>query len=1477
MKFRKGIVATILLAVFTVFMLVGCGERAAKKYTVTFDANGGVCATETIEAEEGDTIEAPAATRRNYKFLGWFRDDDTQWAFATDTVTEDITLTAKWEQKTVTYTVTYNADGGEGTYLPQTVFEGETIENEPAEPQKAHYIFDGWYAEGSETAWDFAKDVVNADITLKAHYTPETYTITIDWDGAFANETIEKKYGEQVEKPTKTREGYTLDHFVDEENEEVAFPFDAEDDITITAVWEGNRYSVTLDLAGGVFTGAEPSSLTAIFDQSLDLGKPVRAGYDFLGWANGDDIISDADGIVTKWNIADSAELTAKWEENEAFGTQYTVRFSPYNGSEAIPNGTVSYGQAFKLATPGTKEGYTFYGWYYKGLLPNDDSEGNPYYIRMTDETGASLHPWSWEEGGNLSALWIKDGIDPTADGDIRPIYTALEFIQIRGDGNLEASYYLQANIDLAAYDDFTPIGQSEADGFKGVLEGNGYGISNLKITSVSKHVGLFGYLLNAKIRNIALTGVDIDLTITHVSGSVYIGTIASSIYGETEIVNCSAEGSIAYHAQHDSTGTYVLIGGLVGSSYEFNYPARDMTGTRTKITNSYSNVTIEATKLTGKSTDFYLGGLVGQSPWSEIENCYALGNIRGVTVGSGDIYVGGLVGDATAAIIKNCYSASSIIASSASELWAGGITGSLLYRTYNTEIKEARAENVFYAGDMYVTPNELSLPDAVGRLFGESNVLKDDTTNANGYIKNAYFYADAQFLGSWRVEADTTTSEPEDSALTTSATLATLTSSATKLFGDAFTYEDGKLPAFGTPITLTQTTTTVTFETDGDPIEQLTGKNGIVAAPTKIPTRPDNEGRRYTFEGYYADVNRTIPFDFLQFLDENTTVYVKFNESIIYCDVTFNSDGGSDVATQHVQWGQTIDEPQEPTKTGSLFEGWFYTDDEGMEKEYNFSDPVKKDIELKAHWNDNPPGDPHTITLDAKDGALSGEQTVTVRKNDVFDLGTATKQGFQFLGWYYKKTLDGDAYEYVKITDQTGKASVGASVTDKTKWLYDEDMTVFAVYFRTVSDIRLTSIYDAENALPIYTVEELNAIRTTITDGEAHDYVLQNDLDLENAPWTPFSTNEDVPYSGYFLGNGFTISNITVVKGQYMSFFGCLGTSTKIDSLTLKTVTVSYERGAEDSSSIYLSAFAYENGSAAIIHCTVDGATITVTDGEGAAWGSSEHIEVGGLVAGDRDDTGRILYSGIKNATISVTSKVMGNLDIGGIFGGLMDSRDSKGAKFQHDFATNVNITTNTAGASRVYVGLFLSYAVSRDLLPSDIYVKGNISVTETTCADIEVGGLTARHQIDGKGSPVYTNCVVDATITITAQESAKIQTAAFIGYAYAKNSTGCYLPTLTKCVFAGSITTAGVEASTATAYIAGVGKYDKVSIDAYFLTDATINGQAFADDTFKEDIQSYSAVSADYAAIKALFQSLEGWTVSDDALPVLDIAKSE
>lgn len=146
-------------------------KPAAKKYTITFNSNGG-SSIDSQTVEEGKKARVPGnPTRAGYEFTGWTLNGNA-YDFNTE-VKGNITLTATWKEVVKNnYTVTFNSNGGSAVN-PITVQEGNKV-SRPQDPIKEGHIFNGWTLNGSNYNFDNA---VNGNITLSANWRQKTYTI----------------------------------------------------------------------------------------------------------------------------------------------------------------------------------------------------------------------------------------------------------------------------------------------------------------------------------------------------------------------------------------------------------------------------------------------------------------------------------------------------------------------------------------------------------------------------------------------------------------------------------------------------------------------------------------------------------------------------------------------------------------------------------------------------------------------------------------------------------------------------------------------------------------------------------------------------------------------------------------------------------------------------------------------------------------------------------------------------------------------------------------------------------------------------------------------------------------------------------------------------------------------------------------------------------------------------------------------------
>ena len=232
--------------------------------------------------------DAPATTP-GYTFGGWNKADGTAWDYASDKVTDNITLYAKWTANT--YTITFDTVGG-SEIAPITQGYGTAI-IVPADPTREGYTFIGWDKAIPTT-------VPAENMTVTAQWEINQYTITFDTAGGSEIAPITQDYGTAITAPADpTREGYTFIGW----DKAIPTTMPAEN-MTVTAQWEINQYTITFDTAGG----SEITPITQDYETAITApADPTREGYTFMGW----------DQEIPKTMPADNITLKARWKDIE--------------------------------------------------------------------------------------------------------------------------------------------------------------------------------------------------------------------------------------------------------------------------------------------------------------------------------------------------------------------------------------------------------------------------------------------------------------------------------------------------------------------------------------------------------------------------------------------------------------------------------------------------------------------------------------------------------------------------------------------------------------------------------------------------------------------------------------------------------------------------------------------------------------------------------------------------------------------------------------------------------------------------------------------------------------------------------------------------------------------------------------------------------------------------------------------------------
>lgn len=463
-----------------------------------------------------------------------------------------------------------------------------------------------------------------------------------------------------------------------------------------------------------------------------------------------------------------------------------------------------------------------------------------------------------------------------------------------------EGKHFKQtADIDLNN-EPWTPIGTvinngKDAKPFKGTFDGDGYKITNLKVTGNSNNAGLFGYTQDATIKNCNVTG--------EVKGFNDVGGIVGNADGKTQILSCSFRG--------DVTGEDSYIGGIAGSA-------------RGTIKNCYALADVTA-------RIEIAGGIAGYAYHVTIENCYYSGN---VPAGNS---AGGIAGFVSGSTIKNCVSLAKSVTDGDCVNRIVGDVSRVENVTLTSNYGYNRTKLVVYGKEGYADIDTTDVKQGTtvfvskGKLM--TDVQKNEAFDWNGFDTTIWSipteayklpslhggeYPDLPNLPSKDLTIGTTpqhfttrnigngfvvkvTSEGtlnESIEFTKEYRLHGTTDEwASAVPNTAGTYDvkitraaDGDINPFACEIpeglVLTKKrssssgaatqTYTAQFDTNGgSAVDKVkTDKNGKIERPAD----PTKEG--YIFVGWYSDSKLTKPFDFSAELTANSTLYAKWKEN---------------------------------------------------------------------------------------------------------------------------------------------------------------------------------------------------------------------------------------------------------------------------------------------------------------------------------------------------------------------------------------------------------------------------------------------------------------------------------------------------------------------------------------------------------------------------------------------------------------------
>ena len=307
--------------------------------------------------------------KEGYTFVGWaLAQDSDEVAYQDKANTLNDLFTQNKDLYAIftptTYTITLDLNGGSSSTLSVQIQTGDNLLEKLANitSTKTGYTFDYWMYNGEKISKDKTFDYDN-DITLKANFKANNYTVTINLDGGasegFIGSTIsvtyDSPYNNLPNDPTKeghTFVGWYLNNTLITEDSIVKV---TDDEQTIVAKYNKNSYNVTFNTNGGSYV----EGLEVTYGEKIT--KPDdptnKLGYNFDGWYK-DQNLEKEFNFETPMD-SDSLTLYAKWK-----AVPYTITYNGLVGATYNDSNKTTYTveSDVTFGTP-TKNGYRFVYW----------------------------------------------------------------------------------------------------------------------------------------------------------------------------------------------------------------------------------------------------------------------------------------------------------------------------------------------------------------------------------------------------------------------------------------------------------------------------------------------------------------------------------------------------------------------------------------------------------------------------------------------------------------------------------------------------------------------------------------------------------------------------------------------------------------------------------------------------------------------------------------------------------------------------------------------------------------------------------------------------------------------------------------------------------------------------------------------------------------------------------------------------------
>ncbi|MDR1340998.1 MAG: InlB B-repeat-containing protein, partial [Prevotellaceae bacterium] len=272
-------------------------------YSITYVLDGGENHPDNpgtyTSGDDAITLRDP--NRAGYAFEGWLPENTIPSGS-----TGEKTFTAQWA--ILTYSIGYELNAGTNHSDNPTGYTVESATVSLQNPYRPGYTFEGW-AEGNTIASGSTGDKI-----FTAQWSPRYYEIKYELGGGTNHPDNPEVYTgiDEITLQNPFREGYTFEGWA----EGNTIPAGSTGDRTFTAQWSiiTGYYRIVYVLDGGTNHPANPEVYTE--NDGITLQNPVRTGYTFDGWAEGNTIPAGSTGDKT---------FTAQWKCSEANIVEITL------------------------------------------------------------------------------------------------------------------------------------------------------------------------------------------------------------------------------------------------------------------------------------------------------------------------------------------------------------------------------------------------------------------------------------------------------------------------------------------------------------------------------------------------------------------------------------------------------------------------------------------------------------------------------------------------------------------------------------------------------------------------------------------------------------------------------------------------------------------------------------------------------------------------------------------------------------------------------------------------------------------------------------------------------------------------------------------------------------------------------------------------------------------------------------------------